>query len=214
MSKLKSIFGGEKDKSAQIAAKQQAQREATRRANIMTGTTLIDEALAPFNDDYFSGRQKAYVDNAMPSLDQQFQDAQKQLVYALSRGGLLQSSEAANRQRQLNEERARYEREIQNSAASFANQGRTDVENTRTNLISQLNATEDPSAAATAAANKAALLSAPPTFDALGNFVFNTATNLENLSNVSTRGRGLFAANPTTSIGPASGSGSSRVTPA
>lgn len=201
-----------KDKSAQIAAEQQAQREATRRANIMQGTAAIDQALSPFNDDYFAGRQKAYVDNAMPSLDQQFSDAQKQLVYALSRSGLLQSSEAANRQRQLNEERARYERDIQNSAATFANQGRTDVENTRSNLLSQLNATEDPSAAATAAANKAALLSAPPTFDALGNFVFNTATNLENLSNVSTRGRGLFASSPTASIGSASGSGSSRVT--
>ncbi len=203
-----------KDKSASIAAKQQAEREETRRKNIMAGTTSIDTALAPFNDEYFTGRQNAYVANAMPSLDQQFGDAQKQLVYALSRGGLLQSSEAANRQRQLNEERARYEREIQNSAASFANQGRTDVENTRSNLLSQLNATEDPSAAATAAANKAALLSAPPTFDALGNFVFNTATNLENLSNVSTRGRGLFAPSPTASIGSAGGAGSSRVTPA
>lgn len=201
-----------KDNSAQIAAEQQAAREAARRANIMQGTTAIDQALAPFNDEYFTGRQNAYVANAMPSLDQQFQDAQKQLVYALSRGGLLQSSEAANRQRQINEERARYERDIQNAAASFANQGRTEVENTRSNLLSQLNATEDPSAAATAAANKAALLSAPPTFDALGNFVFNTATNLENLSNVSTKGRGLFASSPTASITPASGSGSSRVT--
>lgn len=201
-----------KDKSAQIAAKQQAQREAARRANIMQGTQAIDEALAPFNDEYFTGRQTAYVANAMPSLDQQFQDAQKQLVYALSRGGLLQSSEAANRQRQLNDERARYERDIQNAAITFANQGRTDVENTRSNLLSQLNATEDPSAAATAAANKAALLSAPPTFDSLGNFVFNTATNLENLSNVATKGRGLFASSPTASINPAGGAGSSRVT--
>lgn len=206
------LFGGGGDKSAQIAAEQQRQREATRRANITEGTAAIDKALAPFNDDYFTGRQTAYVANATPTLDQQFADAQKQLVYALSRGGLLQSSEAANRQRQLNEERARYERDIQNAAASFANQGRTDVENTRSNLLSQLNATEDPSAAATAAANKAALLNAPPTFDALGNFVFNTATNLENLSNVSTKGRGLFASSPTASIGSASGAGSSRVT--
>jgi len=201
-----------KDNSAQIAAEQQRQREAARRANIMQGTQAIDQALAPFNEDYFTGRQTAYVQNAMPALDQQFADAQKQLVYALSRGGLLQSTEAAARQRQLSEERARYERDIQNAAAEFANRGRTDVENTRSSLLSQLNATEDPTAAATAAANKAALLSAPPTFDALGNFAFNTATNLENLSNMATRGRGLFASSPTRSIAPASGAGSSRVT--
>lgn len=201
-----------KDNSAKRAAEEQAQREATRRANILKGTTSIDQALAPFNDDYFAGRQKAYVDNSLPALNTQFADAQKQLIYALSRGGLLQSSEAANRQRQLNEERARYERDINNGAAAFANQGRSDLENTRTSLISQLNATEDPTSAATAAAAKAQLLSAPPTFDALGNFVFNTATNLENLSNVSTKGRGLFASSPTASIGSASGAGSSRVT--
>lgn len=202
------MCGGKKDNSAKIAAEQQAKREAARRAAIMQGTQAIDTALAPFDDDYFSQRQQAYVANAMPTLDQQYADAQKQLIYALSRGGLLQSSEAATRQRQLNEERARYERDIQNAAASFANQGRTDLENTRSNLLSQLNATEDPSAAATAAANKAALLNAPPTFDALGNFVFNTATNLENLSNVATKGKGLFAASPTAAIAPAGGSGS------
>lgn len=201
-----------KDNSAQIAAQQQAEREAARRAAIMKGTQSIDTALAPFDDQYFAGRQQAYVANAMPTLDQQYADAQKQLVYALSRGGLLNSSEAANRQRQLTEERARYQRDVENAAANFANQGRTDLENTRSNLLSQLTATEDPSAAATAAANKAALLSAPPTFDALGNFVFNTATNLENLSNVSTKGRGLFASSPTASISSAGGPGSSRVT--
>ena len=125
-----------KDNSAQIAAQQQAEREAARRAAIMKGTQSIDTALAPFDDQYFAGRQQAYVANAMPTLDQQYADAQKQLVYALSRGGLLNSSEAATRQRQLTEERARYQRDIENAAAAFANQGRTDLENTRSSLLS------------------------------------------------------------------------------
>jgi len=206
------IFGGS-DKSAKKAAEAQRQQEAKRRANIPAGTSAIDAALAPFNDDYFTGRQTAYIENAKPMLDQSFEDAQKQLIYALSRGGLLQSSEAANRTRQLNEERARYERDINNAAKAFANQGRTGLETTRSNLISQLTATEDPAAVTTAAANQAQLLSAPPTFDALGNFVFNTATNLENLSNVATKGRGLFASSPAANISRSnSGVGSSTVT--
>lgn len=201
------------DDSAKKAAQEQRAREAARRKAISAGTASIDQALSAFNDDYFTGRQQAYIDNAMPSLDNQFEDAQRQLIYALSRGGLLQSSEAANRQRQLAEERARYEREIQNAARAFSNQGRTDVENTRSSLLSQLSATEDPRAAAISAANKAALLNAPPVFDALGNFAFNAAQGLEDLSARTTGGRG-FASGITQNISPATGTNSVRYTSA
>lgn len=194
------------------AAEAQRKREAARRSNIAAGTTAIDSALAPFNDEYFNTRQQAYTANALPQLNQSFDQAQKDLVYALSRAGLLQSSEAANRQRMLNEERAKYEREIQNGASSFANQGRTSLEQTRAQLLSQLNATEDPTSAATAAANQAQLLQAPPTFDPLGNFAFNTAVTLQNLSNATTRGRGFLAGSPAASISSGSGIGSSSIT--
>ena len=204
-------FGGGKGGDGG-AAEAQRKREATRRANITRGTAAIDSALSPFNDEYFNTRQTAYVNNAMPQLNSSFDQAQKDLVYALSRSGLLQSSEAANRQRLLNEERAKYEREIQNGAASFANQGRTGLEQTRAQLLSQLNATEDPTSAATAAANQAQLLQAPPSFDPLGNFAFNTAVTLQNLSNSATRGRGFLAGSPAASISSGSGVGSSSIT--
>lgn len=194
------------------AAEAQRQKEQIRRSNILLGTQNIDQALAPFNDEYFAGRQQAYIENARPQLDQSFNQAQKDLIYALSRSGLLQSSEAANRQRALNDERAKYERDINNAAAEFANSGRTSLEQTRSNLLSQLNATEDPTAAATSAANQANLLSAPPTFDPIGNFAFNTAVQLQNLSNASTRGRGYLSSSPTSSIGSAGGVGSSSIT--
>lgn len=202
--------GGGRDNSAAEAARQQTERENQRRANILAGTQAIDSALAPFNDQYFQGRQQAYLDYATPQLDQQYQDAYKQLIYALSRSGLSQSTEAANRIRKINDERAQYERNIANSAANYANTARSNLENTRSNLLAQLSATEDPTSAATAAANQANLLNAPPTFDALGNFVFNTASNLENLSNLTTGGRGFYGG-PTSNIPNYSGTGSSRV---
>lgn len=200
-----------KDKSAALAAQQQAEREAQRRNNITAGTQAIDNALGGFDDNYFVSRQNAYVDNALPALNQQFSDAQKQLIYALSRSGLMQSSEAADRQRRLNEERGRYERDIQNNAINFANQGRTNLENTRSNLLSQLTATEDPTATATAAAAQAQLLNAPPTFDPLQPYIFNTVNSLENL-NASTGGRGLLNRGATANISPASGTKSVRYT--
>lgn len=195
-----SIFGGGGDAAAK-AAQDAKKREAKRRANITTGTSSIDAALAPFNDDYFNSRSAAYTQNALPQLDQQFTDAQKQLTYALSRGGLLQSSVAADKQRALNAERAKYERDISNAAAGFANEGRTNLERTRSSLISQLGATEDPAQAASAAAREAGLLSAPPSFDALGNFVFNTATGLDDLSNRTTGGRGFVSGGPASYVG-------------
>ena len=204
-------MGGKPSGGSNAAAEEQRQREAKRRANIMQGTQAIDSALAPFDDKYFQQRQQAYTDYAAPQLDQQYNDAYKQLIYALSRSNLTQSTEAANRQRALTEERARYERDIKNNAANFANSARSNLENTRSSLISQLNATEDPTSAATAAANQAGLLQAPPTFDPLGNFVFNAASNLENLSKMSTGGRGLFSGGPAGNIGSANSGGSSRV---
>ncbi|HRC27589.1 MAG TPA: hypothetical protein PKX87_09190, partial [Alphaproteobacteria bacterium] len=58
------IFGGADD-SAKKAAEEQRAREAARRNAISAGTSSIDQALSPFNDDYFTGRQQAYIDNAM-----------------------------------------------------------------------------------------------------------------------------------------------------
>lgn len=203
------IFGGgKKDNSAQQAAAQAAAREAERRARIQQGTQSIDAALAPFNDEFFGGRQSAYSAYAMPQLETQFNDARKQLIFALSRGGLLQSSAGADRQRRLNEERAQYERQVQSQAAEFSNQGRRDVEQTRANLLSQLTATEDPAAAATAAAAQAQLLNAPPNFPALGNFLFNAATGLNDLNVATTGGRGLINSGPASNIGRSSGSSS------
>lgn len=181
--------GGGKDNSAEQAA----QRERERRARISQGTASIDQALAPFNDEFFGTQQQAFLDNALPQLDDQFKQAQKDLIFALSRGGLLQSSTAAQRQRALNEERARFERQLNDQAVAFANQGRSNLETTRSNLISQLNATEDPALAASSAAREAGLLNTPPTFDPLGQFVFNAAEGLKELSNRTTGGAGFVS---------------------
>lgn len=195
--------GGGRDNSADQAAA----REQQRRSRINSGISRIDEALAPFNDEFFAGHQQAFLDNSLPQLDKSFTDAQKDLIFALSRSGLLQSSTAAGRQRGLDEERARFERELNDQAVSFANQGRSNLESTRSNLISQLNATEDPALAASSAAREAGLLQAPPTFSPLGDFVFNASEELKNFSNRSTGGRGvvnggarLFGSNNSSSV--------------
>ena len=188
-------------KASNQAANDAKKREAQRRANLDQGTAAIDASLAPFNDADVATRSDAYSRNALPKLGQQFNEAQKQLIYALSRGGLLSSSVGADKQRALNAERAAYERDIASQAAGYANEGRANLEKTRASLIGQLGATEDPAQAASAAAREAGLLSAPPTFDALGNFVFNTSQGLQDLSNRTTGGRGFISGGPATYLG-------------
>ena len=124
-------FGGGGNKAAQQAAAEQRRREEQRRRNINTGMASIDQALSGFDDEFFSGRETAFIENATPSLDEDFREAEKQLIFALSRGGLLRSTEAANRIRKLNSERAAFERDITSAGADFANQGRRGLETTR-----------------------------------------------------------------------------------
>lgn len=186
-------FGGGASKQAKQAAAEQAAREEKRRKNIAAGTQAIDESLMPFNDAYFTGRQEAYTNNARPKLDDKFNDAYKNLIYSLSGNNLLQSSVGANKIRDLNKERADYETQIASEAQNFSNQGRSDLENTRSTLLSQLYATEDPSQTTAAAARQASLLNAPPVFDAANNFAFNAAQGLAT-ANQSTGGQGLLNA--------------------
>lgn len=179
-------FGGGSDNSAARAAEEEAKRQK----RLTQGTTAIDEALSGFGDEYFTGLSNAYSANATPQLESDYKDAQKELIFALSRSGLLSSKTAADRQAALDTEYAQYQKDIANAASAYASDAKSNLETTRSNLISQLYATEDPTTAASAAATQAGLLNATPTFDAVGDFVFNTAEELKNYSNQATGGSG------------------------
>jgi len=199
------MCGGGGGKGANRAAEEAAAREAKRQARISRGSQSIDSALAPFNDDFWAGRQKAYTDYASPYLNDQFADAKKNLIYALSRSGLLSSSIAGDRQRKLNEEYGKYKADVVNQGKSYVQKGRQDLESTRSNLLSQLTATENPESAATAAQSQALLLQQDPSFDPIGQFLFTAADGLEDNANRATGYRG-YASGPSSFIN----SGSSR----
>lgn len=167
--------GGGGDGGAAAAAK----REKQRQANIRQGTTAIDQAFAGFTPEYFGGLESAYGGYAMPQLDTQYADAKKQLAYALERKGLSASTAAADQQRKLLEQYNKYRTDVVNQGKSYGNKARGDIENSRGDLLAQLTATEDPSAAAEAAMRQAQLYTAPPTFDPLASFVFDVGQGLQ-----------------------------------
>lgn len=186
-------LGGSGGDGGAAAARQQ---EVDRQNRITQGTDSINSTLAPFDDAYFSKQANAYDAYAKPKLDQQYADARKQLVFNLSRSGILNSTEAANQERKLATQNAGYQTDVINKGLGVAQQSRSDIENTRNSLIQQLTATEDPAAAAANAGRAADLATRPPAFDPVGQFAFNVGTGVNGYAGPSTGYRGLAGGTP------------------
>lgn len=154
--------------------------EAARQARIKQGTASIDKSFAGFDDNFYKGRQQAYTNFANPQLAGQYADTQANLTYNLARQGLTASSEASRNagelQRQYNSNRA----QIASAGLDAANDARNQVEQNRSELLAQLNATSDPAAAASSAVNRADVLASQRSFSPIGQLFANTTGLLGN----------------------------------
>lgn len=161
------MYGSGGDNGAAEAARKQ---EEERQAQIKQGMASIDSAFSPFNDDYFSGKSKAYSNYYLPQLQQQFDDANSALRLQLSASGLGNSSAGAFGTARLAKEYADRQADIAAKAGDYAGSARQSVQDMRNQLTSQLNATSDAGAAAQAAQSQAyASMNRPNSFEPLGN---------------------------------------------
>lgn len=149
--------------------------EQARQARVNQGMQSIDSTFAQFNPEYYQGYENSAYALTQPDIERQYRDAVRQTTYALARGGNVRSSAGSHAYSDLEEARGRALLEARDNARSKADRRRADVETTRGNLVSQLNATADPSAAAQAAINQSQLLSAPPVYSPIAN-VFSNLT--------------------------------------
>src|SRR3546814_20442278 len=85
----------------------------------------IDQTFSQFNDDYFDTRSKAYLDYATPQLEDQFAKAKEQLIFALSRGGNLNSSVAGERLADLTKQYDRNRTALADRGLALANDARS-----------------------------------------------------------------------------------------
>lgn len=132
-----------------------------------------------FDDAYFQGRRQAVLDYYTPEVNRQQEDARRGLSYALSRAGLTQSTEAGRRTGELSRRYTEAMGDVARRAAVAETDARTQVENQRATLLSQLEATADQSGAANAAlARTAALRSAPVEYSPLGDLFSGVAQNV------------------------------------
>ena len=154
--------------------------EAARQARIKEGITNVDNTFSKFDDNFFKSRGQAYQNYAMPQFNDQYRQLGNNLTYSLARSGLNNSSEAARQGGILQADNAFGRQQIADQAIGEQQKARQMVEDNRTNLINQLQATGNQSLAASGAQREAAALAMQPSFSPIGNLFNNTTAVLAN----------------------------------
>ncbi|MBL4766285.1 MAG: hypothetical protein JKY94_00930 [Rhodobacteraceae bacterium] len=174
------------------AAEAQRAREAARQQNIDTGAANITSAFSAFDDDFFSNREKSFLDFALPQLDDQFGDAKNELILSLARNGRLQSSARGSKVADLEKKYNLQRQAILDEALGFANNARSDISTRKANLFSQNTAIADPSQIGSLAASAAGALSSSPSFTPLGTLFQNVTAGLSTQADLERRGQATF----------------------
>jgi len=133
-----------------------------------------------FDDQFFQDRRHAYLDYATPQLEQQYGDAQRDLTFALARGGLLDSSARGSRAADLQQLYDLNTQQVSDEALNYETEARNAVEDARASLIQQLNVTGDVQGAVNAARARSQALSQPPAFSPLANLFSSFTEGLGN----------------------------------
>ena len=184
-------FGGmPKDNSRQI--------EQERQQRVSQGMQSIDSTFSQFNPAYYQGFEDTAYGSIAPDIDKQYKDAIRNTTYSLARGGNRRSSAGAGAYGDLKETYDKAKLEGRDRARMQAGERRRDVENTRGNLVSQLNATTDPAAAAQSAVSQAALLTTPPAYSPIGQIFANITGQIADAQQARRDGRGNWLGGPIT----------------
>lgn len=142
------------------------------------GLFIGTAASGGFNNDFFTKRRQAYIDYATPQLNDQHTDAQKQLTFALTRSGLLDSSARGQKAAELQKKYDLTRQQIADQALASEGEARSAIEDARSNLITTLNATGDATGAANSAIARASALSQPAAYSPLSNLFADFTSGL------------------------------------
>ena len=151
------------------------------------------ETTGGFNDAFYKKRADDYSAFATPELEKQAKAQHEQLIYALSRTGNLDSSAAIKRNADLNDEVNTQRINVANEGLNQSNALRSKVEGARSNVVAELNATGDSSAASAAALRNVQNLSQPEGYSPLGNLFASFAQGVSQIGSNASNGYGGFS---------------------
>lgn len=152
--------------------------EMAANGELFTGT----EPTTGFTDDFYDRQRQAYLQFANPQADEQFEDAQENLTFALSRAGTLNSSIAADRFAEAGQDYDEARGLIADRADDVANQTRRSVADERARLTSLLNASADPSTTLAGIGRVLDGLRSTPAFDPIGPIFQNVTAGIGNFA--------------------------------
>ena len=155
-------------KAARLEAENARRQEEARQGQIRSGTEQINNAFGQFNDDFYNARANSYTAYALPQLEQQFEEANKQLAFSLARSGNLDSSARAQQTSDLQKMFDLNRQQITDQGLNYANEARNSVEGARSDLIRTLNSTGDAQGAVNAALSRSSALTQAPSFSPIG----------------------------------------------
>lgn len=182
------------DGGAGKMARQQRADEVARQNRIKSGMAQVASIFdGGFNDAFYKKRADDYTAFAMPQVDRQAKSAHDDLIYALSRSGNLDSSAAIKRNADLNDEVNQQRINIANTGLDQSNALRGQVENARGNVVAELNATGDSSAASASALRNIQNLNQPAGFSPLGNLFASFAQGVSQIGSNAGNGYGGFS---------------------
>jgi hypothetical protein len=191
-------------------AREQRAAEQARQSRITQGRANIYNNFAKFDDNFFKGRRDAYTSFAMPQLDQQYGDTIRNLTFALARQGIGASSEGNRRWGNLSQDYGLQRQQVVDKGFEVENDARRQVEDSRSALMQDLQATADPYAAARGATARATYLSAPQALSPLGTLFVNTLNGLNTYRDAKSDQEAYNAAMSTYGIGSSQPGGSGK----
>jgi len=183
--------GGGDDFLKQEYERQRAEEEA-RQGRIEEGKKEIDAAFSGYDDQFYDGISTNYMDYAKPQIEDQYQDALKQLRVALARSGNLDSSLRADRIARLNNKNADALVDAARSGENYANQVRQTLADTKSNLLQQNNALADPTLIASMAANQASANSQIPEYSPIAQLFDSVTSGLATQAQLEARDKARY----------------------
>lgn len=181
--------GAPKDNSGQIAADQEAKRQAT----VQQDTQSVNDAFSKaFTPDYYDNITKNYESYYNPQLDQQYQNALNSLTYQLGQQGILQSTEGGRQLALLKQSYGTNQQTVANNAANAAASAKQNVSQQQNQLLSQANAAADPLSLAAQTAANVGSINTNPTYSPLGSVFAGLLGQGTNALSIQ-QGGGLYA---------------------
>jgi hypothetical protein len=155
----------------------QEQFEKLAGGGLYTGTQQVKG----FGPEFFDKIYQAQLDYALPQVDKQYADAQKQLEYALARQSISASSQAGQLQAELQGQRNLALQGEQDKATQVRTRQQQAVEDERAELTRLLQQTGDVESMRNMAAARSNMLKAAPALETVGPLFQNATGTLADL---------------------------------